>query len=132
VTELQLQQLETLYQKSRDSRQTSLQQLNVLQTKAQTLQSKAEQLQQESVKLQERLQMERTTTQLLSNSVSKLEGNLQTQQEQAAVMQQKYNDEKLACQKTKNQRNILFFVALGLVVVIGGYVFLKISKIILW
>jgi hypothetical protein len=130
IQESQLQKLETLYRQSQDSRQTALLQLKALQTKALTLQNRAEILQQESVRLQGLLQTERTTTQSLAGSVSKLEDSQRTETKQAAKILQNYNDEKLAHQKTKNQRNILLCSTLVLAAGIAGYIVLKIRKII--
>jgi hypothetical protein len=130
IRESQLQKLVTLYQQSQGSRQTALLQLKVLQTKALTLQNRAETLQQESVRLQGLLQTERTTTQSLAGSVSKLETSLQTQEKQAAQIQQNYNNEKLSHQKTKNQRNILLCITLVLTAGIAGYIVLKIKKVL--
>gem|GEM_PF-2467821 len=126
ITEAELQQLEMLYQSSLENRRKAESELKELRPLLGRQQKIIQTLQTESIQLSKNLQAERQTISDLTNSVSALETDIATERDKAAKIQQKLNDEKLTHQKTKNQRNILFFTLIFILLAACGTVAVKV------
>lgn len=126
ITEAELQQLEMLYQGSLENRRKAESELKELRPLLGKQQKIIQTLQTESIQLSKDLQAERQTISDLTNSVSALETDITTERDKAAKIQQKLNDEKLTHQKTKNQRNVLFFALVSIALAAVGTVAVKV------
>ena len=126
ITATELERLESISTALEERNRNLLQQVQLLtaglkrqESKAQSLTQKLQEAQATSKNLNELLQAERTTSQSLSASLSESE-------KEAARIRAELNDEKLKRQKAVNSRNIFLFAAILQVVVIVGFVILKI------
>lgn len=126
VTETELQQLEMLYRSSQENRRKAESELKELQPLLNRQKKIIQTLQTESMQLSMDLKSERQTVSDLTNCVSTLETEITTERNKAAQTRQELNDEKLAHEKTKNQRNILFFTLAFIVLAAVATVIVKV------
>lgn len=123
ITESQLRTLETDYQTCSQSRQTALQQASALQTKAQKLQT-------DCSSLQTLLTAERTRTQNLNQSVTKLENTLQQQNEKYAKIQEENYGLQVKVRKGREKITVLSAVLIVWVLLTAVYIFMRVKKLL--